>query len=52
MMAETWRTMSPYFLGRPHGGRSSLFVNQETGQAMKTVWTALINSGVFGPIKV
>ena len=50
--AETWETMRPYFLGCPHGGRSSLFVNQETGQAMKNVWNALINSGMFGPIKV
>ena len=51
-VAETWETMRPYFLGRPHGGRSSLFVNQETGQAMKNVWKAIINSGMFGPIKV
>ena len=50
--AETWETMRPYFLGCPHGGRSSLFVNQETGQAMKNIWNALINSGMFGPIKV
>ena len=49
---ETWETMLPYFLGRPHGRRSSLFVNQETGQAMKKVWNALINTGMFGPIKV
>ena len=50
--SETWETMRPYFLGCPHGGRSSLFVNQETGQAMKNIWNALINSGMFGPIKV
>lgn len=50
--AQTWETMRPYFLGCPHGGRSSLFVNQETGQAMKNIWNALINSGMFGPIKV
>jgi len=49
--AETWDTMKPYFLGRPHGGRSSLFVNQETGQAIKNVWNALINTGMFGPIR-
>ena len=49
---ETWETMLPYFLGRPHGRRSSLFVNQETGQAMKKVWNALINTGMFGPIMV
>ncbi|MDX6915653.1 hypothetical protein R9X49_11100 [Pectobacterium carotovorum] len=51
-VAETWETMRPYFLGRPHGARSSLFVNQETGQAMKTVWNAIIHTGMYGPIKV
>ena len=51
-VAETWETMRPYFLGNPHGARSSLFVSQETGQAMKKVWNALINTGMFGPIKV
>jgi hypothetical protein len=51
-VAETWETMRHYFLGSPHGSRSSLFVNQETGQAMKKVWNALIYTGMFGPIKV
>ena len=51
-LAETWETMPPYFLGCPHGGRSSLFVNQETGQAIKTIWKVLIHTGMFGPIKV
>jgi hypothetical protein len=51
-VAETWESMRPYFLGRPHGSRSSLFVSQETGQAMKKVWDALINTGMFGPLKV
>ncbi|MGB5235252.1 MAG: hypothetical protein WBN85_08775, partial [Candidatus Macondimonas sp.] len=51
-VAETWETMRPYFLGRPHGGRSSLFVSQETGQAIKKTWNALIFTGMFGPIKV
>lgn len=51
-VAETWETMRPYFLGQPHGGRSSLFVSQETGQAIKKVWNALIYTGMFGPIKV
>ena len=50
-VAETWETMLPYFLGAPHGRRSSLFVNQETGQAMKNIWNALINTGMFGPIQ-
>jgi hypothetical protein len=52
VLAETWESMRPYFLGRPHGKLSSLFVSQETGQAMKKVWNALINTGMFGPIKV
>ena len=51
-VAETWEAMLPFFLGRPHGRRSSLFVNQETGQVMKKIWNALINTGMFGPIKV
>ena len=51
-VGETWETMLPYFLGRPHGRRSSLFVNQETGQSMKNVWNVLITTGMFGPIMV
>lgn len=49
---ETWETMRSYFLGLPHGSRSSLFVNQETALAMKKIWTLLINTEMFGPIKV
>ena len=51
-VAETWESMRAYFLGRPHGSRSSLFVSQETGQAMRKIWEALIYTGMFGPIKV
>lgn len=51
-VAETWETMRPYFLGRPHGSRSSLFVSQETGQAMKKVWQTIINTGMYGNIKM
>jgi hypothetical protein len=47
--AESWEVMRPYFLGRPNGGRSSLFINQENGQKMKNVWNALIETGMFGP---
>ena len=49
---ETWESMRPYFLGSPHGSRSSLFVSQETGLTMKKVWNLLVNTGMFGPIKV
>ncbi len=51
-VAETWETMRDYFLGSPFGSRSSLFVNQETGQAIKKIWNALIYTGMFGPIAV
>jgi hypothetical protein len=51
-VAETWETMRPYFLGSPHGARSSLFVNQEAGLAIKKIWNALIYTGMYGPIKV
>jgi len=49
-VAETWENILPHLLGKPHGRRSSLFVNQETGQAIKKMWELLINTGMFGPI--
>jgi hypothetical protein len=51
-VAETWETMRPHFLGTPCGSRSSLFVNEETGQAMKSIWNMLINTGMWGSIAV
>lgn len=51
-LAESWETMRYYFLGSPHGARSSLFVNQETGQGIKKIWNLLISTGMFGPINV
>ena len=51
-VAETWETMRPYFLGSPHGSRSSLFLNQEAGQGIKKIWNALIYTGMYGPIDV
>ena len=51
-VAETWESMRHYFLGSPHGSRSSLFVSQETAMTMKRVWELLINTGMYGPIKV
>ena len=51
-VAETWDSMRSYFFGSPHGAKSSLFVDQDTGQRMKTVWNAVINTGLYGPIKV
>lgn len=49
-VAEKWETMRPYFLGEPHGSRSSLFVSQETALAMKNVYMAMVHSGMFGPL--
>jgi hypothetical protein len=49
-VGERWETMRPYFLGDPHGARSSLFVTQDTAMAMKRAYTALVESGMFGPV--
>jgi hypothetical protein len=51
-LGETWETMRYYFLGSPHGSRSSLFVDQDTALTMKRIWELLINTGMFGPLKV
>lgn len=51
-VAETWDSMRPHFLGTPHGKRSSLFVNQETGQGIKKIWESLINTGMYGPVQI
>lgn len=51
-VAETWETMRGNFLGVPHGSRSSLFVNQETGQGLKKLWNTVIYTGMYGPIMV
>ncbi|MEZ0224621.1 MAG: hypothetical protein ACAH83_08720 [Alphaproteobacteria bacterium] len=48
---ETWETMRPYFLGSPHGSRSSLFVSQETALTMKKIWELIINTEMFGPVR-
>lgn len=50
--AETWEGMRLAFLGEPSGRLSSLFVSRESGQAIKKIWNGLINSGMFGDIKV
>ncbi len=52
LFGETRETMCPYILGTPSGNRSSLFVNQETGQSLKKIYNALIDTGMFGPIRV
>lgn len=45
---ESWEDMRGQVLGYPHGARSSLFVNQQTGQKMKSLWNQLIKTGVLG----
>ena len=50
--AETWESMRPYFLGAPYGSRSSLFVSQETALAMKKIYLAMVETGMFGPLKM
>jgi hypothetical protein len=47
---ETWSTMRRYILGSPCGNRSSLFVNQDTGQALREAHAFLNRHGVFGPV--
>lgn len=47
---ESWQTMRPYLLGHPHGARSSLFINQETGIKLKQVWAAITQAGLFGSL--
>lgn len=51
-LAERWETMRPYLLGRPCGSKSSLFVNQSTGQAMKKAFEAMVMGGTFGPLRL
>lgn len=50
--AERWDVMRPYLLGEPHGSRSSLFVNQETALAIKKSYMLMVESGMFGPLKM
>jgi hypothetical protein len=45
---ETWETMRPYLLGQPHGNRSSLFVSQDTAIAIKKIYLAMVDTGMFG----
>lgn len=51
VFAETWWNIRSNMLGKPHGSRSSLFVNQYTGSHMRKILEAMNSSGMFGPIK-
>jgi hypothetical protein len=46
---ESWEDMRRYILGTPCGSRSSLFVNQDTGQALREVYELLNRHELFGP---
>lgn len=50
-VAETWWSMRSSLLGSPHGSRSSLCVNQNTGSHMRKILEAMNDSGMFGPIR-
>ncbi|MBD1574835.1 hypothetical protein HC725_16425 [Vibrio sp. S17_S38] len=49
-VAETWWNIRSDILGKPHGSRSSVFVNQYTGGHMRKILEALNNSGMYGEI--
>lgn len=51
-LAETWESMRIHLMGQPCGKRSSMFLDQEAGQAMKKVYQAIAYSGMFGPLRV
>ncbi|MDC0887000.1 hypothetical protein OAS19_04335 [Altererythrobacter sp.] len=51
-LAERWDTMRPYLLGEPHGARSSLFVSQETAIAIKKTYLSMVETGMFGPLRM
>jgi hypothetical protein len=51
-IAENWKDMNLYILGQPNGGRSSLFVNQKTGQALKKLFDMMNETGMFGPLNM
>ncbi|HAS8350034.1 TPA: hypothetical protein I7721_02820 [Vibrio vulnificus] len=45
--AESWNDIKGDMLGYPHGAKSSLFVTQETGQALKNIWGVLSKTAMF-----
>jgi len=49
-VAETWWNIRSLLLGKPHGSRSSLFVNQHAGLHMRKILEAMNASGMFGPV--
>jgi len=47
---ETWESMHRHILGTPCGSQSSLFVNQDTGKALRDVFDLLNHHELFGPV--
>jgi hypothetical protein len=48
---ETWKDMRRHVLGLPCGSRSSLFVNQDTGKALREAFDLLNRHELFGPVR-
>ena len=48
---ESWEDMRRYILGTPCGSRSSLFVNQDTGKALREVFVLLNSHELWGPVR-
>lgn len=48
---EPWEYMRKYILGSPCGSRSSLFVNQDTGKALREVFDLLNRHELYGPVR-
>lgn len=48
---ESWEDMRRHILGTPCGSRSSLFVNQDTGKALRDVFELLNHHELFGPVR-
>jgi hypothetical protein len=48
---ESWDDMRRHILGIPCGSRSSLFVNQDTGKALREVFELLNRHELFGPLR-
>lgn len=47
-VAEPWENLTGILLGYPNGKRSSLLINEATGNAMRKVILALNKAGAFG----
>jgi hypothetical protein len=48
---QSWEDMRRHLLGTPCGSRSSLFVNQDTGKALREAFDMLNRHELFGPVR-